>query len=81
MSLSPIGRRWNGTPTNPGFIFRHKTQGRTGLNPHLMALVVLCCLKTTSKVAPKMAECLDMTMDEVYDGLKKNREASRVFLW
>ena len=29
----------------------------------------------------KMAEYLDMTMDEVYDGLKKNREASRVFLW
>jgi len=28
-----------------------------------------------------MAEYLGMTMDEVYDGLKKNREASRVFLW
>ncbi len=52
-----------------------------GRSPSFMGRVMSGEKRPSLYTLHMMAEYLGMTMDEVYDGLKKNREASRVFLW
>ncbi len=52
-----------------------------GRSPSFMGRVMSGEKQPSLYTLHMMAEYLGMTMDEVYDGLKKNREASRVFLW